>query len=508
MSETEVLTTNQHLPNTFGLWSGISVGWLTVNAFGGLSFILFDSIASSACVLCIMLVFSQCAARFSTAGGAYHYAAFLLPDQYKRSVSYPLGWLNYFGWILTHAACCSIVATCLLALINLCNPEFAVDTRWQLFLAYVAVAWICWLVNLFGLKGIPTLEILGCWITALGFAGFSVALLVKAPKASAEFVFVEVNNQTGYSSTAFAVVLGLMNSFATLMGLDSPTHLAEELPQPKRTLPQILIVVILSQFVVGVVWILVLGFSITDLDAILATSTGVPIVELIRLGTDSQAAAIVFTLILMINNGTSALGSAITMSRQGFAFARDEGLFWNDKLTAISPKTGLPVWSITFPSIVTLLIGLVFLFSNQAFNAIIGAQAICQIISFGFPAFIMLATKSSKLPAAKSWNYGILSTPIYVIVCVYAVLVTIIAFIPQSSPVTASNMNYAILIMGIFAMAMVGTWYLVGRHRFSPPLLSETFEESDVIQGVVDDSASKEGSLKKTAASSANPVVV
>lgn len=58
------------------------------------------------------------------------------------------------------------------------------------------------------------------------------------------------------------------------MGLDSPTHLAEELPQPKRTLPQILIVVILSQFVVGVVWILVLGFSITDLDAILATSTG------------------------------------------------------------------------------------------------------------------------------------------------------------------------------------------------------------------------------------------
>lgn len=95
-------------------------------------------------------------------GGAYHYAAFLLPDQYKRSVSYPLGWLNYFGWILTHAACCSIVATALLALVNLCNPSFAVDTRWQLFLAYVAVACICWLVNLFGLKGIPTLEILGC----------------------------------------------------------------------------------------------------------------------------------------------------------------------------------------------------------------------------------------------------------------------------------------------------------------------------------------------------------
>jgi hypothetical protein len=69
-------------------------------------------------------------------------------------------------------------------------------------------------------------------------------------------------------------------------------------------------------------------------------------------------------------------------------------------------------------------------------------------------------------------------------------------------------MNYAILIMGIFAVAMVGTWYLVGRHRFSPPLLTETFEEIDVIQGIADEVASKEGSLKKTAASSVDPVVV
>ncbi|KAH8686262.1 hypothetical protein BGZ61DRAFT_479377 [Ilyonectria robusta] len=75
-----------HLPHTFGLWSGISVGWLTLNVFGGLSFILFVSlsaggtpallygfIGSTVCVFCIILVFAQCASRFSTASGAYHY---------------------------------------------------------------------------------------------------------------------------------------------------------------------------------------------------------------------------------------------------------------------------------------------------------------------------------------------------------------------------------------------------------------------------------------------------
>ncbi|SCV36466.1 uncharacterized protein FFB14_06113 [Fusarium fujikuroi] len=352
----------QHLPHSFGLWSGISIGWLTINSFDGISFILFISLsagglptliygytASSLCVMCIMLVFAQCSARFATAGGAYHYAVFLTPEKYRRQVAYPLGWLNYAGWVLTHAACCAVTATLFLGLINLCDADFDVTVRWRLFVAYMIVAIACWLVNLFGLKGIPTLENIGCWATAIGFVAFSVLLLVKAPKASASFVFVETSNRTGfvsddnafviqlanqvvtrYSSTGFAVLLGLMNSFSTLMGLDGPAHLAEEIPQPKRFLPRIMIIVILSQFAIGLVWILVLGFSVKDLDAIVATSTGVPVLEIIRLATGSRAAAIVFCCILLVNMVASSLGSAITMSRQGYAFARDNGLFWND----------------------------------------------------------------------------------------------------------------------------------------------------------------------------------
>lgn len=35
------------------------------------------------------------------------------------------------------------------------------------------------------------------WATVLGFVAYTIALLVKAPKASAEFVFVDTNNDTG-----------------------------------------------------------------------------------------------------------------------------------------------------------------------------------------------------------------------------------------------------------------------------------------------------------------------
>ncbi|KAH6896037.1 amino acid/polyamine transporter I [Thelonectria olida] len=431
-----------------------------------------------------MLVFAQCAARFATAGGAYHYAVFLLPDKYRRQCAYPLGWLNYFGWVLTHAACCAVTATLALALINLCDADFDVTVRWRLFIAYLIVAVVCWAVNLFGLRGIPTLEIIGCWVTVIGFVGFSIALLAKAPKASTRFVFVETNNDTGYSSTGLAVLLGLMNSFSTLMGLDSPTHLGEELPQPKRILPRILIVVIVSQFVIGIIWILVLGFSIRDLSAIVATSTGVPVLEIIRLALDSRAAAIVFCSVLLINMAASSLGSGITMSRQGYAFARDSGLFWNDWLTKLSPGTNLPTWSIHLSSGLVVLIGLIYLFSLTAFNAIIGAQAVCQIVSFGFPALVLLLTRGSSLPPSRRWNFGVWGDLVYMVTVVYVVLVVIVAFIPQTHPVRAETMNYTVLIMGCLAVAMTAAWFLEGKTKFSPPVNAEAEVDVEIIDGI------------------------
>lgn len=42
-----------------------------------------------------------------------------------------------------------------------------------------------------------TWTVLG-YATALGFVAYTIALLVKAPKASARSVFVDLNNETGY----------------------------------------------------------------------------------------------------------------------------------------------------------------------------------------------------------------------------------------------------------------------------------------------------------------------
>lgn len=61
---------------------------------------------------------------------------------------------------------------------------------------------------------------------------------------------------------------------ATWMALDGPIHLAEEMQHPLKMVPKVLYMTYGIQFLVGLVWILVVGFCITDLDAIVSSPTG------------------------------------------------------------------------------------------------------------------------------------------------------------------------------------------------------------------------------------------
>lgn len=238
------------LKRDFGTWGILSIAWNMVNIFGGMSYIfvvgfsaggipsifyglysilsilpaaldtqanLAHSIGSSFCVLCIMATLAECASMFPTAGGAYHFATFLAPEKYRRYISYPLGWLNYLGWVFTIASCSAIATGLTFSLVNLCKPEVSVTTRWQLFLVYIAWCTMAWAINAFMLPGVGYLENCGCKLTThlavglnhltislslgaasmVGFVGFVIALLARSSKADAAFVFKDIVNETG-----------------------------------------------------------------------------------------------------------------------------------------------------------------------------------------------------------------------------------------------------------------------------------------------------------------------
>ncbi|RAH67275.1 uncharacterized protein BO66DRAFT_441236 [Aspergillus aculeatinus CBS 121060] len=88
---------------------------------------------------------------------------------------------------------------------------------------------------------------------------------------------------------------------------------------------------------------------------------------------------------------------AVTMSRQGSAFARDGGLFWNAQLAKRCLNSNLPFWSITLPSLICALVGLIYLLSSSAYNAFVGSQVTCMIIKFGMASALKpLATYEGR----------------------------------------------------------------------------------------------------------------
>jgi amino acid transporter len=56
-----------------------------------------------------------------------------------------------------------------------------------------------------------------------------ITLIAKAPShQTPKFVFTEFNNDSGWTSTAYVAVVGLLQAQFTLTGYDSSAHMSEE----------------------------------------------------------------------------------------------------------------------------------------------------------------------------------------------------------------------------------------------------------------------------------------
>lgn len=75
---------------------------------------------------------------------------------------------------------------------------------------------------------------------------------------------------------------------------------------------------------------IVVGFCLVILTTRLTVSS-VPIVELIRLALKSNAAAITFNVMLLVNFFAALTGCLTSASRQGYTLARDGGLFFKKR---------------------------------------------------------------------------------------------------------------------------------------------------------------------------------
>lgn len=215
------ITTGNH-------WIALA-GTIAVAVFnGGPTGIIYEFIASSMLYWFIAASLAEMASSIPSSAGVYHWATVAG----GRFVGFMAGWWNFFGWILATAVTLQIIGIIILTMAQLNNAAFE-PQRWQVFVIYLFAGLIMGAVVYFCNKFLPRLEQLG---GVLIIAGFFITLVVVAampaaqgrPYASSRQVWATYTNLTGYTSTGFSFLLGMLNGSFAVGIPDLATHLSEE----------------------------------------------------------------------------------------------------------------------------------------------------------------------------------------------------------------------------------------------------------------------------------------
>lgn len=144
----------------------------------------------------------------------------------RAACSWVSGWLTVLAWLFLTASAPFGAGTLIQGLLTLNYPEY-VRERWHGTMLYWAVLVVGFLVNLFAPRLLPHIENLMMALHVLFFFLIFVTILALSPtRNSAEFVFGEFQNNTGWGSDGIAWSLGMVTSAYVMVGMYTPRAIA------------------------------------------------------------------------------------------------------------------------------------------------------------------------------------------------------------------------------------------------------------------------------------------
>jgi choline transport protein len=403
----------------------------------------------------------------SFCAGQYHWVAVLAPQKRRAIASWTTGWISVSGQIVLGASSAFAAGLQLQSLIVVNNQDYD-RPRWQGMLFYWAILAYAALINIFGIKLLPNVNLVAGVLHLVGLVAIMITLGVMANKNSAEFVFVDFVNSSGWTSDGVSWLIGMQSAVYPMLGYDAACHLAEELPNATRNVPLAMIWGVAVNGILGFGYCILLLFCTSPLDALLGTNTGFPFIQIFLDVTGSPAGTIVMSLIPSIIATAGAIASVASTSRTLWAFARDKGLPFSDYFSHVHPKFHVPVRAILVVFALQLLLGLLYLGNVTAFNAVLSLAIIGSYLSYVVPIWYM---NFKGRPVLSRAHYGYFVLPkmigyaVNIFSIIWIVVVIIFSMFPLTLPVEPDNMNYASVVLvgwGLFGFAY---YYLGGGKR-------------------------------------------
>ncbi|KAJ5618749.1 hypothetical protein N7510_002733 [Penicillium lagena] len=473
----------QSMPRQFSLWSlaalafDLTCTWLGVGSSIGIGLteasgagVLWSIIVAGCMTMIVAAGMAELASAYPVAGAQYYWSFMVASDKYKPFTSFLNGWVSILGWWLGAASVANFIASMIFEIILAWYPGFK-SYHWQQYLIYVALTWLAVAFNIFASRWIPLFNKLIFVLAVITLSATMLTLFIvsRNKHASASFIFTDTTSRTGWSSDGFAFLLAISNSVYSFLGSDCGAHLCEEIPNPAKNVPK----VILYPLVVGMLTAFPFGasllYSITDLKAVFNTPTGLPLIEIYYQGTRSKSAASVLLAMFAFCFFANMIANMTTSSRTLWAVSRDDTLPYSSFWMQVSDRFEMPLNAMLLSGTVITIYGVIFIGSTTAFSAMVSAAVIFQQTSCVLPQAVLLYRGREKILPQRYFKLGKLGPVVNAVAVSWVLFLDVLYCFPTTRPVTPQNMSYVSVVSTGLVIFIIGLWFTTKRQVFKGP---------------------------------------
>ncbi|KAI8381066.1 amino acid permease-domain-containing protein [Radiomyces spectabilis] len=352
--------------------------------------------------------------------------------------------------------------------VSLTHPEFQSNAYID-YGVFIGILVLHGWMNTLPVRSIGFINNLSVWWHIMGIMFIVIVGLVLTPnKPSASFALGHFYNGTGFETNGYAWLLGLLQAQFTLNGYDSAAHVSEETRSAQRGSPLGIVLAIGISAVAGTVLMMACAFMIQDFDRqILHSHYSMTITQVFLDGTGT-AWTMWFLVIILVAMYFAGAAVIVGSSRQTYAFARDGAMPFSSWLVKLTPAK-VPANSVWFNIIFSAILGIPYMFSDVAYETIVSINTIAANLSYFIPIWLRI-TMARKRFQKGPYNMGAFSIPCGIIACMWIAFTSVLFILPTQYPVTANNMNFAIVpfaaVIGIASLVYVFS----GRKWFTGPV--------------------------------------
>lgn len=209
---------------------------------GGGPGVLYGLLAVFVFYLLILAGLAELASAMPSSANVYHWASVTPGPRYSRVCSWFAGWWNCLGWTFGTASSCAWASNTIVAMYNVYHPNY-IPQNWQIFVGFLGILWLDCAIVLFAQRVLSKLATFwGCLCIAFTFVSLLVCAIMPSRTgfgyASNEFVWADFQNLTGWSSGGLVFLMGMQNGAFAIGTPDCVTHVSEEVPNPRKTIPR------------------------------------------------------------------------------------------------------------------------------------------------------------------------------------------------------------------------------------------------------------------------------